>query len=235
MDSFTPTIPAYIISRLCVIGINYHKADIVERGNFSINEQAHIAILNEAKALKFKSLFVLSTCNRTELYSYCQNDDELIELFIKHTHGTLNSFAEIGFAKRGEEAMHHLFKVSAGLDSQIIGDYEILSQLKKAVDFSRKYQMLGPIMDRTINFVLQASKTIKTQTQLSTGTVSVSYAAIEWLKKEEDISNKKILLFGTGKFGSNVVKNLKHYFNAKHLMAINRTNEAAKRLALETG
>jgi glutamyl-tRNA reductase len=93
--------------------------------------------------------------------------------------------------------------------------------------------MIGPIMDRTINFVLQASKTIKTQTQLSTGTVSVSYAAIEWLKKEKHISDKKILLFGTGKFGTNVVKNLKHYFKAKFITAINRTNEAANKLALE--
>ena len=235
MDSFIHTIPEYIISRLCVIGINYHKADIVERGHFAINETAHIAILKEAAEQGFKSLFVLSTCNRTELYSYCQHDDELINLFIKHTNGTQDSFSNIGFTKRGEAALHHLFKVGAGLDSQIIGDYEILSQLKISIAFAREYGMIGPIMDRTINFVLQASKTIKTQTQLSTGTVSVSYAAIEWLKKIERVATQKILLFGTGKFGRNVVKNLKHYFNASHITAINRTNVAAENLAQETG
>ncbi len=235
MDSFTPTIPEYIISRLCIIGINYHQADIVERGNFSINEAAYLSLLNDAKSQNLKSLFVLSTCNRTELYSYCEDNNELIDLFTKHTNGTYELFNKIGFTKRGEVALNHLFKVGAGLDSQIIGDYEILSQLKTSVAFARANGMIGPIMDRTINFVLQASKTIKTQTQLSTGTVSVSYAAIEWLKKEKQVASKKILLFGTGKFGTNVVKNLKHYFKAKFITAINRTNEAANKLAFETG
>jgi glutamyl-tRNA reductase len=227
-------IPEYIISRFCVAGINYHKSSVTERSMFAINQQAYQNILLQAKQYGIISVFAVSTCNRAEVYAYCQHDSELLQLLIDNTSGTYEVFQKTGFIKRGIEALDHLFKVAAGLDSQIVGDYEILGQLKTAIAFSRKYSMIGPIMDRTINFMMQASKSVKTNTLLSTGTVSVSYAAIEWLKQYKNINDKKVLLFGTGKFGRNVVKNLKFYCRVKEITVVNRTNEVAQKLAHET-
>ena len=229
------TIPDHIISRLFVAGINYHKADIGTRGLFAVDAQRAGDILEEAGASGIKSAFVLSTCNRTEIYGYCQHDQELTEILIKHSRGTSDQFHTLAYRKRGRQALQHLFEVSAGLDSQIIGDNEILGQLKQAVALSREYQMIGPIMDRTLNFAFQSAKAIKTKTQLSTGTVSVSYAAIEWLRKHEGVKTGNILVYGVGKFGRNVAKNIRTYFPGASLRVINRTDAVAVSFAEEAG
>ena len=90
-------------------------------------------------------------------------------------------------------------------------------------------------MPRVINFVLQSSKKIKTETSLSNGTVSVSFAAIELLQQVKDIDFKKIVLLGTGKFGVNICKNLNAYFNVQHLFVTNRTDASAQCLAAQSG
>jgi glutamyl-tRNA reductase len=229
------TIPDHIISRLFVAGINYQKADISTRGLFSVDNEGATRILEEAGTSGIRSAFVLSTCNRTEIYGYCQQDQELTDLLIRHTRGNREQFHALAYRKRGTEALQHLFEVAAGLDSQIIGDNEILGQLKQSVALSRGQHMIGPIMDRTLNFAFQAAKAIKTKTQLSTGTVSVSYAAIEWLQKEKKRDIQNILVYGIGKFGRNVAKNIRHYFPGASLAVINRTDSVAEQFARETG
>ncbi len=223
-----------IISRFYVAGISYRTADAAERGQFAISENAYNLMLEEARTLNIRSLFAISTCNRSEVYAFATDESVVRHLFLKYTSGPAELFAKSGFIKKGAAAFEHLFYMSAGIDSQILGDYEILGQLKKAVSVSRKYGMIGPVMDRTINFAQQASKAIKTRTAFSSGTVSVSYAAVEWLKEHENINKKKILLFGTGKFGRNIAKNLKHYFTAG-VTVINRTDETAIQFAAESG
>ena len=166
MHSDQLTIPDHIISRLFVAGINYHKADISTRGLFAVDNEGAMQILEEAGAAGIRSAFVLSTCNRTEIYGYCQQDQELTDLLIRHTRGSQEQFHELAYRKRGKQALQHLFEVAAGLDSQIIGDNEILGQLKHSVALSREQRMIGPIMDRTLNFAFQAAKAIKTKTQL---------------------------------------------------------------------
>jgi glutamyl-tRNA reductase len=131
-------------------------------------------------------------------------------------------------------AAEHLFAVAAGLDSQILGDYEIVGQIKQAARFSKERQCMGPYLDRLLNIVLQSSKAIKTHTALSGGTVSVSFAAIQFLKEQiSDYSDKQILLLGTGKIGRNTCKNLVDYLGTSHITLINRTEEKASELASE--
>jgi glutamyl-tRNA reductase len=133
-------------------------------------------------------------------------------------------------------AVMHLFKVSAGLDSQIIGDYEILMQLKKATKFAREKGLLGTLLDRLVNFALQASKKIKSETRLSTGTVSVAYAAIEVIRERvAAIAHKNILIVGAGKFGCNVAKNINAYFPGATIRITNRTHQKAQAFAQEYG
>ncbi len=220
-----------VLDRFCVAGINYHKADAATRGMFSITPDCFADIAANAKARGLESLFVISTCNRTEIYGIAESALQLVELLVPHTRGDKNSFFEFGYFKSGEFALEHIYNVAAGLDSQILGDYEVLGQLKRSVDISKKYQLIGPVMDRILNYVYQASKKIKTETLISNGTVSVSFAAIEMLQQLPGIKNKKILVIGAGKFGSNVCKNLKTYIPGTAVTIMNRTDETAKALA----
>lgn len=177
---------------------------------------------------------VLSTCNRTEIYGICDHPHELIEMLCIHTHGNMQEFIEHGYIHQGSRAIEHIYKVAAGLDSQIIGDYEILSQLKQAAKVSKAHNCMNTFMERMVNFALRSSKEIKTKTKLSSGTVSVSYAAIEIIKEKiNDAAGKKILLVGTGKFGHHIGKNLQHYLPESALMFTNRTEEKALSLAKE--
>ena len=142
------------------------------------------------------------------MYAYVNDATILGNIFIAGRQIDKALFQKKSYIKKGTEALQHLFSVASGLDSRILGDYEIVGQLRQAVAFSQQLDMIGPIMDRTINYALQASKKVKTTTSLSSGTTSVSFAAIEWLKKNSSVNGKKIALIGLGKFGSIVGKHL---------------------------
>lgn len=221
-----------ILNNFSVVGVNYRKSDMSVRGKFSLSSGQTIVLLRQAVANKFPGCMVLSTCNRTEIYGICSNPDDLIQLLCMHTHGNMKDFFEYGYTFQSVTAVEHLFKVASGLDSQIIGDFEILSQLKHAAKVAKENRSLNSLMERIINFALQASKEIKTKTKISSGTVSVAYAAIEIIKKEiTDLDNKKVLLVGTGKFGNDVAKNLKDYLPSLATSFANRTDEKAYILA----
>jgi glutamyl-tRNA reductase len=222
------------LNNFCIAGINYRKSDVSIRGKFSILPEHSLLVLQQAIEKKFPGCMVLSTCNRTEIYGMCDHPHELIEMLCIHTHGNMKEFIEHGYQYQGLPAVEHLFKVAAGLDSQIIGDYEILSQIKLAVRQAKENNCINSFMERVINYALQSSKEIKTTTRLSSGTVSVSYAAIEIIKERiANPDNKKILLVGTGKFGNHIGKNLKSYLAGSSLFFTNRTDEKAFTLAKE--
>lgn len=220
------------LSHFCIAGINYRKSDINIRGKFSLSQEQCEFLLKETISKQIPGAFVLSTCNRTEIYGISQQPRELIDLLCLHTQGTVHDFIEHGYTWQGLSAVEHLFKVSAGLDSQIIGDYEILSQIKHAAKTARQQGCINNFLERLISFSLQSSKEIKSNTHLSSGTVSVSYAAIEIIKEKiYDVAGNKILLIGTGKIGNHIAKNLKTYLPGCSLTFCNRTNEKAFLLA----
>lgn len=224
------------MSTFFVAGINYKKTDAALRGQFAISTDQYANILSLAPSFNLNELFVISTCNRTEIYGFTENAADLCRLLCTQTEGSVETFTQIAYIKNGKAAIQHLFDVAAGLDSQILGDYEILGQLKLAVKFARERNFIGAYSDRMINAVLQASKLIKTNTGLSGGTVSVSFAAIQFIKENvADISGKKIVLIGTGKIGRNTCKNLVDYLETKNITLINRTESKAAELAGELG
>ena len=224
------------LNNFYVAGINYRKSDISIRSKFSLLPEQSALLLQAAVSENFPGCMVLSTCNRTEIYGICDHPQKLIEMLCIHTHGNMKDFIKQGYQYYDTDAIEHLFKVAAGLDSQIIGDYEILSQLKHAVKEARENVCINYFMDRVINYALQASKEIKTTTKLSSGTLSVSYATIKIIKEKiADLSNKKILLLGAGKFGHSIGKNLKDYLPDSSLFFSNRTDRKALELAEECG
>ena len=126
-----------VLDRFCVAGINYHKADAATRGLFSINNERFGELAKDAKVAGIKSVFVVSTCNRTEIYGFAESVMQLVNLLLKHCKADDKTFFEYAYLKNGNTALQHLFQVSSGLDSQILGDYEILGQIKKSVDLAK--------------------------------------------------------------------------------------------------
>ncbi|MEY2834718.1 MAG: glutamyl-tRNA reductase [Bacteroidota bacterium] len=220
----------------CMAGVNYRKTDGHLRSRYALNDSQYETLLQLAGSFQVEECFVISTCNRTEIYGTTDSVNKLMQLLCTQTEGDLAGFEQIAYAKKGEEAIAHLFDVVSGLDSQILGDYEIVGQVKKSVKIARQYGMLGAYTDRVTNLAFQCSKKIKTSTCLSGGTISVSFAAIQYLKDNlKDASNKKILLIGTGKFGRITCKNLVDYLDNKNITLLNRSICKAESLAAELG
>lgn len=224
------------ISRFFITGINYKKTDAAIRSQFAICNDKYAAIAELAPLFGINEFFIISTCNRTEIYGFADNSYQLITLLCTQTEGSAEKFSELAYTKQGVNAIEHLFEVAAGLDSQILGDYEIVGQIKKAAKAAKGFGCFDVFTERLINNVLQSSKAIKNQTELSGGTVSVSFAAVQYIRENIKLAkNKKILLLGTGKIGRNTCKNLVDYLGTTNVTLINRTEEKAKDLADELG
>ncbi|MEO8770883.1 MAG: glutamyl-tRNA reductase [Ferruginibacter sp.] len=222
------------IAEFFIVGINYKKTDACVRGQFAINNDQYEQIISLAPTFGIKEFFVLSTCNRTEIVGFAEDANNLSGLLCTQTEGSLEAFMEMAYIKSGVHAIEHLFNVAAGIDSQILGDYEIIGQIKLSVKFSKQRNFIGAYLERMINDVLKASKKIRTNTALSGGTVSVSFAAVQYIKATfKNTGNKKILLLGTGKIGSNTCKNIADYLPGVTVTLINRSVEKAQELAAQ--
>lgn len=214
------------------IGLSYQKADAEVRGHFSLDDTAKKALLAQAKSNGIESVMCISTCNRTELYGFAEHPYQLIHLLCENTKGTVEEFQKVAYIYKNNEAIMHMFRVGSGLDSQILGDFEIISQLKFAAKASKKYNLLNNYTERLLNSVIQASKRIKNETELSSGATSVSFAAVQYIMKNIDqVSNKNILLFGVGKIGRNTCENLVKHTKNSHITLINRTKTKAEEVA----
>lgn len=214
------------------IGLSYKKADAEIRGKFSLGNEAKTDVLEQAKNEGVSSLVVISTCNRTEIYGFAQHPFQLIKLLCDNSQGSVEEFQQVAFVYKGKEAINHIFRVGTGLDSQILGDFEIISQLKSGFVESKSKGLANAFMERLVNSVIQASKKIKNETELSSGATSVSFASVQYIMNNvQDVSNKNILLFGTGKIGRNTCENLVKHTKNEHIVLINRTKEKAEKVA----
>nr|WP_315257150.1 glutamyl-tRNA reductase [uncultured Flavobacterium sp.] len=214
------------------LGLSYKKADATIRGKFSLDTNAQSALIQQAKAEGIESLIVTSTCNRTEIYGFANHPYELIKLLCNNSNGTVEEFREVAFIYKNQEAVNHMFRVGTGLDSQILGDFEIISQIKNAFNQSKALGLVNTFLDRLVNSVIQASKRIKTDTEISSGATSVSFASVQYIiRNVENIGDKNILLFGTGKIGRNTCENLVKHTKNGHITLVNRTKNKAEVLA----
>lgn len=215
-----------------VAGINYRKCDMEIRGQYALSAETIKKVLAKAKQCGIPEVFILSTCNRTEIYGLAHAADNLIHLLCEETRGDAAQFKQAAYIHKQTAAAEHLFDVAAGLDSQILGDYEIVGQLKLALKLAKNAGTWGSFLDRLVNAALQASKEIKNQTALSGGTVSVSFAAVQWIRQHtRHLSSKNIVLVGAGKIGRNTCKNLVDYGSAEKITILNRTLDHAVTLA----
>ncbi|WP_409417765.1 glutamyl-tRNA reductase [Flavobacterium sp. PS2] len=214
------------------VGLSYKKADAAIRGKFSLDADGKTHLLEQAKNEGIESLIVTSTCNRTEIYGFAEHPFQLIKLICENSNGSIEEFQKVGFVYKNQEAINHLFRVGTGLDSQILGDFEIIAQIKTSFTQSKAFGLANTFIERLVNAVIQASKKIKNETEISSGATSVSFASVQYIiKNVEDIGNKNILLFGTGKIGRNTCENLVKHTKNEHITLINRTKDKAEKLA----
>jgi glutamyl-tRNA reductase len=221
------------VNHFVTIGSNFTKADTSIRSRLAITKSKADTIYELAKNRGLRDFVLLSTCNRTEFYA-CTSEQTLKELLIEVLALSKEDFETYFYVHHGVNAVRHFFRVTTGLDSQIIGDYEIAGQVKKAIQQSRALGMTGTLIDRISNYSFQASKEVKTKTNLSSGKYSVSYAAAELItseQKERRVEN--ILIVGTGEIGQAMARNMKEYFPACELTLTNRTLSHAEKLAEE--
>ena len=217
---------------LHVIGISYKKASASVRGKFSLDMLNSKEVIFEAKKSGIESIIINSTCNRVEIYAQSNDHKVLIKLLCKHSLGSESDFKSCGYVKSGDAAINHIFRVGTGLDSQILGDFEIIAQMRQSFKRSKELKVINPYFDRLFSSVMQASKRIKNETKLSSGATSVSFAAVRYiLDNVSDLKNKKILLFGVGKIGRNTCENLVKHTSNKQITLINRTKDKAKKIA----
>lgn len=214
-----------------MIGINHWDAPVEVREKFSLGTKGRDLLIDGARREGIRTLFVISTCNRTEIFAQGASTRELIRLLTTYSNGTLDEFHRYGFEREGERAVQHLFKVATGLDSQILGDLQIVKQVKEGYEHSASEDMISGEFHRLMQHVFRAHKRSRNETSLGQGAATVAYAAVQFaLKTFDNLVHKNILLVGTGKIGKVTCKNLVN-LGASKLTLINRTRDRAEFVA----
>lgn len=219
-----------------LLGLNHKTAPIKVREKFVFCEEDVKRFVPQLINSGINGAIVVSTCNRTEIYfDYTEKD-------IYNCTGTLaaqlfewrkadKSMQAHFYHKFQEEASAHLFRVASGLDSMALGEYQIVGQLKEAFAIAEKYEVHTPTLIRLFNKAFEAGKKVRTETALSKGAVSISYAAVELAnEKLHNISSHPTLLLGAGQTGELTLQNLLKK-GCKKFTIINRTEAKARELA----
>lgn len=220
-------------ANLAVLSVSYEKADAEIRSKFAFFDDHVKGFVNNIHDENLGDAFVVSTCNRTEIYTTTPNYLLIAEAYCKHVGVGLSDFMQFAVIKKREEALEHLFRVAAGLESQIIGDFEIIGQIKNAYNrFKKEKSKSNPYLERAINSAIQISKKIKSETGISNGAASVSYAAVHYiLNSQKQLAGKNILLLGVGEIGQNTVENLVKHIHKPKVKIANRTMEVAEKIS----
>ncbi|MGG0413242.1 glutamyl-tRNA reductase [Peribacillus simplex] len=221
---------------ILAVGINYKTAPVEIREKLSFNE----AELAEAmKALKNKKSIleniIISTCNRTEIYAV---GDQLhtsryyIKEFLSEWFNIdKEEFSKYLFIYEGDGAVEHLFSVTCGLNSMILGETQILGQVRSSYLLGQKEDTIGTVFNHLFKQALTLAKKAHSETEINTNAVSVSYAAVELAKKIfGGLNGKNVLILGAGKMGELAIQNL-HSNGADSITVINRTFQKAVDLA----
>lgn len=204
---------------------------------FSVDEVR--SLLPRLKENFFSECMLVSTCNRTELYGVFK-DPSMEKAGVQRLLLDAKNAGEIVradhfFTNHAGAAVHHLFKVAAGIDSMVVGDIQILNQVKEAFQAAGELQALGPVMNRLMQATLHVGKRVRTETAMCEGAVSVSYAAVELAGKIfADLSRKSALLIGAGETGELTLKHLLGK-GIGRIQIANRTRSKAEALATEFG
>ena len=220
-----------------IIGLSHKSAPVHIREKFALNKEESSKLAKSISDNKhIEEVVIVSTCNRTEIYFYttqcCSVGSFQILLRQLHMHAGVGKEMNKHFYHfEHEEATRHLFRVVSSLESMVLGEYQIVSQIKEAFNQAKENKTVGKVLKRMFNKALETSKLVRTNTAMSTGAFSVSYAAVEKCNKHfSNLQDKKILLIGAGETGELVIKNL-YKKGCRNITVSNRTINKAEELA----
>ena len=215
---------------LGLISLNYKIAPIQIRELFYLFPDQYSTVFDEVKhKTNIKGLFIISTCNRTEIYFETNDKNSLNKSF----HSVLMTLSKLKkfndglrpYIKKKEgvkSIAKHIFRLASGLESMIVGEYQIVDQIKSAYKVCKKNKMLSPTIERMIQKSLEASKYIRTNSEIDKGGISVSSAAIDQLGNFTNSENLSILCVGAGRTSKLSIKQLVSK-NFKNIYITNRT------------
>ena len=218
------------------VGISYKTAPVEVRERFSFSDtdlRGALGILRSRENV-FECCIV-STCNRVEVYAATEHRgkcEEEIKSFLLDFHklpgGSLHSYMH---TRVGPDAVRHLFRVAASIDSMVIGETQILNQLKNSYSVARSENTVGLILNRLFNRALFAGKKVRAETGISSQAVSISYLGVELAKRIfENLANRTVMLVGTGEMGELFAKHLVSN-NIKELYVTSRNFSSAEKLS----
>lgn len=218
-----------------VVGVNHNNTPINIRETVSFTDTQKIEGINFLLDNGIEEAIILSTCNRSEVYIYSNNISDKVEVVknFYQDYFDVESIEEFLFNKTGEEAIKHVFNVSAGLDSLVLGEDQILGQVKDAHDFARQLGSSKKVFNKLFREAITVSKDIKTTTKISNQPLSISYIGIKCLKeKMGSLENKNALVIGLGKMSKLAMKHLEEE-QLNHIYVTNRSYEKLKSIQEE--
>ncbi|MBN2332789.1 MAG: glutamyl-tRNA reductase [Deltaproteobacteria bacterium] len=223
---------------IVTLGVNHKSAPVEIRECLAFAEGAIPAALQQLRQqVGLQESMILSTCNRVEIYGTCDDEDETREkliAFITSFHDLPAArFADNLYYFTNREAVQHIFRVASSLDSMVVGEPQILGQLKEAFALAVDQQTTGLILNKFMHRAFSVAKAVRTKTKIASNAVSVSFAAVELAKKIfDDLGDKTVMLVGAGEMCELAAR---HFITqgVKQVLVTNRTYQRARQLAEE--
>jgi len=224
--------------KMLVLGLSHKTAPVEIREKVAFSPTAMAEPLRQMLALDaVNEGIIVSTCNRVELYAVSREPDRaLLQLkhFLAEYHAVLYEHLEEHLYNYvGEDAIRHVLRVAASLDSMVIGEPQILGQIKTAYGYASEFKTAGLILNRFMHKAFSVAKRVRTETAIASNAVSVSFAAVELARKIFDhLEDKTVMLIGAGEMCELAAK---HFINCgvAEVMVTNRTFARAEKLAAE--
>ena len=223
--------------KLFVAGMSYRTAPVEIREKFAV---APSQLVPQICRLKVESeldeAVLLSTCNRVEIYGVTRHESGSSDLLLKALGHSELDFRMQGYVRENDEAVRHLFRVASGLDSMVLGETEVIGQVKTAYEAARAAHLTGPVLNRVFQKAFQTAKEIRSQTSIGRGATSVGSVAVELAERifNHDLSQQKVIIIGAGQLGQTCVRHLAKK-GARSILVSNRSFERAIELAKEFG
>jgi glutamyl-tRNA reductase len=221
---------------IAVVGLSHKTAPVAVREKLSIQEaKIEEAIGHLLTYPHVEEVAIISTCNRLEIYAVVKETEqgvkEISQFLSEIGHIPLNQLRRHLFILLHQDAVRHLMRVSAGLESLVLGEGQILAQVKNTHKLSQTYKGMGRLLDRLFKQALTAGKRVRSETSIGTGAVSISSAAVELAQiKAEDLSACRVTIIGAGKMSRLLVQHLLSK-GSKYICIVNRSRKRAEDLA----
>ena len=224
------------MTEILLLGLNHKTADVDLRECLAFtDDQVDTALQSLGAEPSISEVVLLSTCNRVEMLFTARNPDEALEevkrFLADYKHVPAGDFEKALYLHRGDQAVRHIFRVAASLDSMVVGEPQILGQVKEAYRIATEQKTSGVILNRLLHKTFFVAKRVRTETGIGNSAVSISYAAIELGRKIfGTLEGKSALLIGAGEMAELAVEHLRQH-RATDVYVANRTFSRAVELA----